>query len=219
MSGRPLSIPTWRRLWTGILGALVISLAFFPIYVGGGMTPGILGRPLHLYASFELALPFWPIMIVAYLSMFVLFLLPAFQLDERELWVLVRRLVVASILGGLVFLLLPSEIGFPEHADAGRWQPLYDLVYSVDLRANAAPSFHVIYTSTILLALMDVAPARLRLLYALWLFVVCASTVLTHRHHLLDVAGGIAITLAVRRLQLRRAAAPSTPSSCIGVAR
>jgi membrane-associated phospholipid phosphatase len=218
MSGRPLSLPTWRRLWAGILGALVVSLAFFPIYVGGSMTPGILGQPLHLYASFELALPFWPIMIVAYLSMFVLFLLPAFQLDENELWVLVRRLVVASILGGLVFLLLPSEIGFPEHTDAGRWQPLYELLYAIDSRANAAPSFHVIYTSTILLALMDVATPRLRVLYALWLIVVCASTVLTHRHHLLDVAGGIAITLAVRRPRLRRAATSPTSSSCLGAA-
>jgi hypothetical protein len=218
MSGRPLSFPTWTRLWTGTLGALVVSLAFFPIYIGGGRSTGVLGGRLHLYAAFELALPFWPIMILAYLSMFVLFLLPAFQLDESELWVLVRRLVVASILGGLVFLLLPSQIGFPEHTDVGRWQPLYELIYAIDSRANAAPSFHVIYTSTILLALMDVATPRLRVLYALWLIVVCASTVLTHRHHLLDVAGGIAITLAARRLRLRRAATTSTPSSCLGAA-
>jgi membrane-associated phospholipid phosphatase len=218
MSGRPLSVPTWSRLWTGILGALIVSLAFFPIYIGGSMTTGVLGHRLHLYAAFELALPFWPAMIVAYLSMFVLFLVPAFQLDESELWALVRRLVIASVLGGLVFLLLPSEVGFAEHPDAGRWQPLFDLVYSVDGRANAAPSFHVIYTSTILLALIDVATPRLRVLYVLWLVVVCASTVLTHRHHLLDVAGGIAITLAARQLRPRRAAVSSTPSSCIGVA-
>ena len=81
MSGRPLSVPTWSRLWAGVLGALVVSLAFFPIYVGGSMTTGVLGQRLHLYADFEPALPFWPAMIVAYLSMFVLFLVPAFQLD------------------------------------------------------------------------------------------------------------------------------------------
>jgi hypothetical protein len=218
MSGRPLSIPTWARLWTGILGALVVSLAFFPIYVGGSMTTGVLGQRLHLYAAFELTLPFVPAMIVAYLSMFAIFLVPAFQLNESELWALVRRLVVASVLGGLVFLALPSEVGFAEHTDAGRWQPLYDLIYSVDGRANAVPSFHVIYTSTILLALMDVATPRLRILYALWLIVVCASTVLTHRHHLLDVASGLAITLAARRLRLRRPAASPTSTSCIGVA-
>ena len=217
MSGRSLSIPTWSRLWTGILGALIVSLSFFPIYIGGSMTTGILGQRLHLYATFELALPFWAPMIIAYLSMFVLFLLPTFQLNESELWVLVRHLVIASLLGGLVFLALPSEVGFAERTDAGRWQPLYDLVYSVDGRANAAPSFHVVYTSTILLALMEVASPRLRMLYALWLVVVCASTVLTHRHHLLDVAGGLAIALAVRQLRLRRPATSPTPSSCIGV--
>jgi PAP2 superfamily protein len=218
MSGRPPSIPTWPRLWTGILGALVVSLAFFPIYIGGSMSTGILGQRLHLYAAFELALPFWPAMIVAYLSMFALFLVPAFQLDERELWTLVGRLVVASILGGLVFLVLPSEVGFAERTDAGRWQPLFAMIHAVDGRANAAPSFHVIYTSTILLALMDAATPKLRILYTLWLVVICASTVLTHRHHLLDVASGLAITLAVRRLRLRRAATSTTSSSCIGVA-
>jgi hypothetical protein len=217
MSGRPLSFPTWTRLGTGILGALIVSLAFFPIYIGGDMATGVLGHRLHLYASCELAFPFWSAMVVAYLSMFVLFLVPAFQLNERELWALVGRLVVASILGGLAFLLFPSEIGFIEHSDAGRWQPLYDLIYGVDARANAVPSFHVIYTSTILLALMDVATPRLRILYALWLIVICASTVLTHRHHLLDVASGVAITLAVRRLRLRRAATSPTSSSCLGV--
>jgi len=113
MSGRPLSFPTWARLWTGILGALVVSLAFFPIYVGGSMTTGVLGQRLHLYAAFELALPFWPAMIIAYLSMFALFLLPTFQLDESELWVLVRRLVAASILGGLVFLSCPPRSALP----------------------------------------------------------------------------------------------------------
>ena len=91
-------------------------------------------------------------------------------------------------------------------------------MYSVDGRANAVPSFHVIYTSTILLALMDVTTPRLRIFYAIWLVVICASTVLTHRHHLLDVASGIAITLAIRRVRLRRAAPSSTSSSYIGVA-
>src|SRR5262245_11209848 len=218
MTGRPLSIPTWRRLATGIAGALVVSLAFFPIYIGGHMSTGLLDHRLHLYAGFELALPFWPAMIVAYLSMFALFLLPPFQLNEGELWALARRLVVASVLGGLVFLILPSEIGFPERSDAGLWQPLYDLIYAVDARANAVPSFHVIYTSTILLALMDVATPRLRLAFVLWLVLVCASTVLTHRHHLIDVATGLAIALGVRRLSRQRAASSSTPSSCIGVA-
>jgi membrane-associated phospholipid phosphatase len=45
---------------------------------------------------------------------------------------------------------------------------------------------------------MAVATARLRWVYLAWLAIVCASTVLTHRHHLLDVAAGLAIAVAVR---------------------
>jgi hypothetical protein len=205
MTGRPLTVPSWRRLAVGIFGAGVVSLAFFPIYLGGALTTGILDHRLHLFAEWELAVPFWPAMIVPYLSMFVLFLMPVLQLEEPELIELVRRLVIGSLLGGFIFLLLPTETGFEERQDAGIiWQPVYDALYAVDSRANAVPSFHVIYTTSILLAFIDVATPRLRIGYALWLVVVSASTVLTHRHHVLDVAGGLAIAFAVRAWALRR---------------
>ncbi len=211
MSGRPLSRPlswpSWQRLGTGIFGAFIVSLAFFPIYLGGAVITGLRNDRLHLYAGWELGLPFWPAMIVPYLSMFVLFLLPVLQLDARELAGLVRRLVIATLIAGVVFLCLPAEIGFAERTDAGIWQPVYDAIYAIDGRFNAVPSLHVIYTATILLAFIDVATPRLRLAYLLWLVLVCASTVLTHRHHLLDVAAGLAVAFAVRALPLRRAPA------------
>jgi membrane-associated phospholipid phosphatase len=210
MSGRPLTWPTWRRFAVGVIGALVVSLAFFPIYVGGMAFAALRGHPAHLYASFELGIPFWPAMIVPYLSMFILFLIPPLQLEPGELTDLVRRLVIASLIAGVVFLLLPSEIGFADRTDAGSWQPIYDAVYAIDGRFNAAPSLHVIYTASILLAFIDVASPRLRVAYAAWLVLVCASTVLTHRHHLIDVVSGLAVALAVRALL--RGPAPSVLS-------
>ena len=122
MTGRPLTLPTWRRLATGITGALVVSLAFFPIYGGSLIFAALREHPAQLYASWELAIPFWPPMIVAYLSMFALFLMPPLQLEASELADLVRRLVIASLIGGVVFFCLPSEIGFAERTDAGIWQ-------------------------------------------------------------------------------------------------
>jgi membrane-associated phospholipid phosphatase len=205
MTARSLTLPPWQRLVAGILGAAVVSLAFFPIYLGGTVSTGLLDRRLHLYSTWELELPFWPPMIFPYLSMFVLFLTPPLQLDESELAELVRRLVLASLVGGAVFLCLPTEVGFVERTDAGFWQPIYNGIYAIDGRANAVPSFHVIYTTSILLAFIDVATPRLRIAYMLWLFVVCLSTVLTHQHHVLDVAGGLAIALTVRSWSLRRA--------------
>ena len=150
-------------------------------------------------------------MIVAYLSMFALFLMPPMQLEPGELADLARRLVIASLIGGVVFFCLPSEIGFAERTDAGIWQPAYDFLYAIDDRFNAVPSFHVIYTASILLAFIDVALPRLRIAYVAWLILVCASTVLTHRHHLIDVVSGLAIAFAVRALLRGRAPSILSP--------
>lgn len=205
MTGRPLTWPTWRRLAVGITGALVVSLAFFPIYAGGLAFAALRAHPFHLYASWELGTPFWPPMIVAYFSMFMLFVMPPMQLEPGELADLARRLVIASLIGGVVFFCLPSEIGFAERTDAGVWQGAYDFLYAIDERFNAVPSFHVIYTATILLAFIEVASPKLRVAYLAWLVVVCASTLLTHRHHLIDVASGLAIAFGVRALLRGRA--------------
>lgn len=119
--------------------------------------------------------------------------------------------MIASLIGGGVFFCLPSEIGFVERTDAGYWQPGYDFLYAIDDRFNAVPSFHVIYTASILLAFIDVASPRLRIAYVAWLILVCASTVLTHRHHLIDVISGLAIALAVRALLRGRAPSILSP--------
>jgi hypothetical protein len=200
MNGRPLTLPTWDRLATGLAGVPIVQIAFFPVYLGCAAITAMRDRPLRLYADGELAIPFWPFMIVPYLSMFVLFLMPLLQLEAGELRDLVRRLVIATLIGGLVFLALPAQLGFPEHSDAGIWQGWYDVIYRLDNRFNTVPSFHVIYTASILLAFIDVATPGLRWLYLAWLVVVCASTVLTHRHHLTAVAAGLAIAVAVRNL-------------------
>lgn len=205
MTGRPLTWPTWQRLAAGITGALVVSLAFFPIYGGSLIFAALREHPAQLYASWELATPFWPPMIVAYFSMFALFLMPPLQLEPSELADLVRRLVIASLIGGVIFFCLPSEIGFAERRDAGIWQGAYNFLYAIDDRFNAVPSFHVIYTASILLAFIEVASPRLRVAYLAWLVAVCASTLLTHRHHLIDVASGLAIAFGVRALLRGRA--------------
>jgi PAP2 superfamily len=202
---RPLSWPTPRRIGAGLSGAAWVALVFFPVYLGCAAVTAARASPWHLYADWELTIPFVPCMVVPYLSMFLLFLLPPLQLDEPELRALASRLVAASLLGGMVFLTLPAQMGFAPRNDAGIWQGIYSEIYRVDGPFNTVPSFHVIYTASILLAMIEVATPRLRRAYLAWLVVVCASTVLTHRHHLLDVATGLALAFAVPGLlQSRR---------------
>jgi PAP2 superfamily len=204
MKPRSLSWPTPQRLATGIGGAVLVALVFFPIYIGCAALTATRASQWQLYADWELSLPFWPFMIVPYLSMFVLFLLPPFQLDETELRTLTLRLCVASLLGGALFLAFPAQMGFLPRGDAGIWQGIYSAIYRIDGPFNTVPSFHVIYTASILYAMIDVASPTLRRLYVAWLVAVCASTVLTHRHHLLDVVVGLALASFVPVLLRRR---------------
>jgi len=120
MSRRPLSWPTPRRLATGLWGALGVSLVFFPVYLGCAAITAARGRYGHPYADWELTIPFVPFMVVPYLSIFGLFLLPPFQLEEAELRVLTARLVVASLLGGMLFLAFPARMGFLPRSALGK---------------------------------------------------------------------------------------------------
>jgi membrane-associated phospholipid phosphatase len=200
VTSRHISWPTRSRIAAGLTGASWVALIFFPVYLGCAAVTAARPGHWHPYASWELGIPFVPAMIVPYLSMFVLFLLPPLQLDETELRALTARLIVASLLGGAMFLVLPAQMGFPTHDDAGRWQGIYSTLYRIDGPFNTVPSFHVIYTASILLAMIEAATPRLRRVYLAWLVVVCASTVLTHRHHLLDVAAGLALAFATPAL-------------------
>jgi membrane-associated phospholipid phosphatase len=212
MTPRGLSWPTPRRLGTGVSGALVVSLVFFPVYLGCAALTAARAAHFRPYADWELGIPFLAFMIVPYLSMFVLFLLPPFQLEEAELVALTARLVVASLLGGLAFLLFPARMGFLPRADAGTWQGIYSGLYRIDGPFNTVPSFHVVYTASILLAMIEVATPGLRRAYLTWLVVVCASTVLTHRHHLLDVAAGLVLAFGSPALLPRRRSVGSLPA-------
>jgi len=212
MIPRGLSWPTPSRLAAGLAGALRVSLAFFPVYLGCAAVTAARVSHWHPYAEWELRIPFVPLMVLPYLSMFLLFLAPPFQLDEPELRALATRLIVASLLGGMVFLALPAQMGFVPRTDAGIWQGIYSGIYRIDGPFNTVPSFHVIYTTSILLAMIEVATPALRRTYLAWLVVVCASTVLTHRHHLLDVATGLGLALAVPGLLPHRRWPGSLPA-------
>ena len=67
---------------------------------------------LGLYISLELQIPFVPEFVWAYLSLYLLFLIPPFFLTHQRMNVLGRQLIAATLFCGLVFLLLPTELGF-----------------------------------------------------------------------------------------------------------
>jgi membrane-associated phospholipid phosphatase len=60
-----------------------------------------------------------------------------------------------------------------------------------------------------LLGCSEGAARPLKWIYAGWLIVLSASTILVHQHHLLDVATGLALAVAVRRMVPLKPAPPA----------
>lgn len=160
--------------------------------------------------GWEHRLPFVPWMIVPYWSIDLFFLGSFFLFRDREdLDRHGRRILVAILVAGVCFLLLPLRIGTPRPHPEGVWEPLYALLWSFDKPHNLFPSLHI----ALLTILADVycrrGPRPLRAGLGLWFILVGLSTLLTRQHHALDALGGLVLGLLLVR--------PTGPSTAAAV--
>jgi hypothetical protein len=194
------TLPRWERVRMFSFWSLWIGVAFFGLYPTMNWITSLRAARLHLYVPAELAIPFVPQLIWAYLSMYVLFFLPLIFVPTARMPSLGKQLIAGSIISAGLFLLLPAELGFARTVPvAAPYATLYAGIFGVDHPFNLVPSLHVIYSSSITLACADFARPRARFGLLLWLVVIVASTLLVHQHHLLDVAAALAIVWYLRR--------------------
>jgi len=199
--GRPplFAWPGARHLGHMVILSGAVLLLFIVVYGGADWTTGFRERH-HVHLPIELQIPFVPAAVVGYMSLYGLFAMAPFILrTQRELRALAASLATAIIIGGICFLLFPAELAFPEPTDLGHWQKFYAIADLINLHYNLVPSLHV----ALAIICVDLFARRAGLMGALafwiWGAVVCASTVFLHQHHLVDVAAGLALALAVNR--------------------
>ena len=191
-----------KHIWkTYAYWAFLISLAFLPTYPICNWITSQRHDTLGMYLDAELSIPFIPGFIWAYISMYVLFFMPPFFLNVPQLRALGKRLLAGTLLASLVFLVLPSRLGFGRTLPG---DPLYQAIFAglfaVDQPHNMTPSLHVVFSSLIVFALLEASAAwRSRTAWLVWLALIVASTLLVHQHHLLDGATGLALALVLHR--------------------
>ena len=176
---------------TTLLWALGVSLVFLLVYPAcNAFTEG----RAHTWvpaARAELGIPLRPGFIWAYFSMYLLFQMPILFLDTASVRALGRRLVLATLASGTLYLLLPTRLGWPRQVPAAPYAGIFRWMFGLDRPHNLVPSLHVVYSALIVLALLQATrPWPGRALWITWLLAIGASTVLVHQHHLLDVASG-----------------------------
>ncbi len=194
---RPWRMPSAGALRTYLSYALIVALLFVIGYGGANWLAAQRATHLKLFFDAELAIPLLPAMIWIYLSINLLFVLPVFRLDTEELRLLGRRMIAATVAATLIFLAMPTTIGFARLDTANDGHAIFQLLYALDHPFNSVPSLHVAYSTLILTALARNGRWLLKATLATWLALIMASTVLIHQHHMLDIASALLLVALI----------------------
>jgi membrane-associated phospholipid phosphatase len=198
-----LAWPGWPQLrFAWLLSAA--NGAWFALVYGGCdwiTAHRLLRVPIHL--PVELTIPFVPGAVLAYLSLYALFLAGPFIIRERrEFTALILALALATLVGGIGFLFIPSRAAFapPGEYELGVWAGLFHFADELNLDYNMVPSLHVALSVACVAAFGRHASHLGRIALWLWAATIALSTLLTHQHHVVDVVSGWVVGIAAWRV-------------------
>jgi membrane-associated phospholipid phosphatase len=195
MPGGSLPPCSARHLRRFTLLWALLTAQFAVVFYGADWLTAQHPLRIHAYASAELAIPLVPVMVVPYMTMYVIFLFAPFVLQSAaELDRFAGALARVIMIAGVAFLLLPAEPGFAPVSTAGSvWNPWLQLAATLSRKYDLVPSLHVALFTVCAGTYASRASGGVRMLLGTWLAIVAASTVLTHQHHLIDVVSGLVL--------------------------
>jgi hypothetical protein len=192
--------PGWQFLRFAWLLSALNGLWFALVYGGSEWITAHRTLRVPIHFAFELAIPFVPVALLAYMSIYVLFAAGPFIVRERRRFIaLISALAVATLMGGIGFLLLPSSAAFYPTGDVGAWNGLLRLADNLNLDYNMVPSLHVALSVCCIGSYAQHASAGIRMLLWTWAGAIAVSTVLTHQHHIIDAVSGWLVGIVALR--------------------
>lgn len=186
--------PFSQRLKCFCVSGLIVGIAFFTLYPLLNWLTSLRTHTLGLYWERELTIPFIPPFIWLYLSMYVIFLAPLLLLNSSAMKKITGELVIATLIAAIVFLIIPCHLGFTRLIPTEPfYAKMFTMIFQLDYPHNLVPSLHVVYSTSIVLAVTASAKKWLIKLAYGWLFLLMCSTLLMHQHHLIDVITGFGL--------------------------
>ena len=192
--------PSWNHLQYALALGFAQSLWFGLVYGGACYLASTHTYRVRVHFDAELDIPFVPGMVVFYMSILLLFLTTPFILRTRqELRALAVTMAAATLIAGVCFVLLPSDVAFRAPSRSSMWGGLLRFADLINLHYNQLPSLHVALSIICLDVFSRRTGAIGKVLWWSWAAAICLSTVLIHEHHVLDVVTGIILALGATR--------------------
>lgn len=190
--------PVWRRV---VRQGIILAIIMFSSLAGYMIVLKWRGdQPLFItWTPLDEWIPFHPEWVWVYLLPYAIAPGVIGFLSPVTFWWFIRRGLVAVILTLVIFILVPTQVAQrPQHElSPGITAWIYEEMVKVDEPpANAAPSLHVSLTCLLALALLRDFP-RYWFLSLGGVSLVWLATLCTRQHHLIDVATGAMLALAV----------------------
>lgn len=103
--------------------------------------------------------------------------------------------IIAKLICGILFILVPTTLVRPEITGTGIFDQLCRFLYRIDAADNLFPSIHCLESYMALRAafMMKKMPSWYKPFTLVFSLLVFASTVLLKQHLLIDIAGGIIV--------------------------
>jgi membrane-associated phospholipid phosphatase len=184
---------------------ILVTGWFGIVYTGANWLTAHRATRMRIHLDAELLIPLVPALTIIYMSIYLLFAAVPFVLRNRaEIKVLAATQTIAILLAGIAFLLIPARLAYatPPNSDLGRWKEIFRFADRLNLDYNLVPSLHVALSIVCVQLFATHANISGKILLHAWGFLIAASTVFTHQHHLLDVVTGYLLAFGTARLSL-----------------
>ncbi|MFV0540169.1 MAG: dual specificity protein phosphatase family protein [Aestuariibaculum sp.] len=180
-----------------LLAALLCALVFSVVYNLCAWYAKTLEKVPSFVLGFEENIPFFPWMIVPYMSSSVFFVLVFFWCQSNiQLQVLLKRMLFVTLLAGTCFLIVPLRFSLlkPE-VDNPFLNLFFRFLLQFDSPFNQLPSLHIAYAVLFWSVIKVRFRRKVKYALATWLLLLCASTLLVYQHHIIDLVGGLVVVL------------------------